>query len=77
MIKRRKFPAGLAATPLAAPIAGGEGRELSLVCFNIWRNQGNWAARQPLLIDAMPGALPVDDEHASDHFGVGATLRPR
>lgn len=60
MIKRRKFLAGLAATPLAgcASLPAGEGRELSLVSFNIWHNQGNWAARQPLLIDAIRSQAP-------------------
>ena len=60
MIDRRLLLTGLAATPLmacaplpasvAASGAGGESRQLKLVTFNIWHDQGDWAARLPLLI---------------------------
>ncbi len=61
MLDRRRVLAGLAATPLAActtvrPATAGP--ELKLVTFNIWHNQGDWAARQPLLIDAIRSADP-------------------
>jgi endonuclease/exonuclease/phosphatase family metal-dependent hydrolase len=60
MLDRRTLIAGLAAAPLAAcatlPSAGS--RPLKLVTFNIWHNQGGWAARQPLLIEAIRAADP-------------------
>ena len=53
MIDRRILLAGLAAAPLAACVSTpvDEARtELKLVTFNIWHNQGDWAARLPLLV---------------------------
>lgn len=57
MIDRRLLLAGLAAAPLAAPLAGcattatpGAKPPLRLATFNIWHNQGNWAARLPLIV---------------------------
>lgn len=60
MLDRRRILAGLAASPLAAcattrPAAE---RDLKLVTFNIWHNQGDWAARRPLLIEAIRSADP-------------------
>lgn len=60
MLDRRQILAGLAATPLAAcaaaaPTAAGA---LTLVTFNIWHNQGDWAARQPLLLEAIRSVDP-------------------
>ncbi len=57
MISRRKLLAALAASPVAAcamaQTSTQDGPVLKLVTFNIWHNQGNWAARQPLLIEAI------------------------
>ena len=60
MIDRRLLLAGLAATPLMAcgplpaslpaPGATNPDRQLKLVTFNIWHNQGDWPARLELLI---------------------------
>ena len=65
MIDRRMLLAGIAATPLAVPLAGcatrpagGGGDLMKLVCFNIWHNQGDWAARQALLVDAIGAENP-------------------
>src|SRR6478672_12025559 len=62
MIDRRILLAGLAAAPLTACAAGpgteAAGSSLKLVTFNIWHNQGDWAARQPLLIAAIRAANP-------------------
>jgi len=64
MIDRRTLLGALAGTPLAAALtscatlSGGGGRDLKLVCFNIWHNQGDWAARQPLLVEAIWAADP-------------------
>ncbi|WP_291838145.1 endonuclease/exonuclease/phosphatase family protein [Brevundimonas sp.] len=65
MIDRRTLLAGLAAVPAAAAVTGcatlpapGASRPLKLVTFNIWHNQGDWAARQPLLIEAIRAADP-------------------
>jgi endonuclease/exonuclease/phosphatase family metal-dependent hydrolase len=64
MIDRRLLLAGLAATPLAACATGtgvatkAGGPSLTLVTFNIWHNQGDWAARQPLLIAAIRAVNP-------------------
>jgi endonuclease/exonuclease/phosphatase family metal-dependent hydrolase len=64
MIHRRRLLTGLAAAPLTLPAGGcvslsGVGsREMRLVCFNIWHNQGDWAARQPLLIEAIRAENP-------------------
>jgi endonuclease/exonuclease/phosphatase family metal-dependent hydrolase len=61
MIDRRLLLAGLAAAPMAAcataPRSNGV-RELKLVSFNIWHNQGDWAARLPLLIAALRAEAP-------------------
>lgn len=60
MTSRRTLLAGLAALPLAAcattPDVGT--RPLRLVTFNIWHNQGDWAARLPLLVKALRAADP-------------------
>ena len=58
MLDRRTLMAGLAAAPLAAcaTLPGQRPRPLKLVTFNIWHNQGDWAARQPLLIEAIRAA---------------------
>lgn len=64
MIDRRILLAGLAAAPIAAcattpaPAPAGGGAELKLVTFNIWHNQGDWAARLPLLVGAIRAADP-------------------
>ena len=64
MIDRRALMTGLAATPLIASASAcatvpfGGRRELKLVCFNIWHNQGDWAARLPLLVEAIRAADP-------------------
>ena len=60
MMDRRTVLAGLAAAPVAAcastsvPMAGQ--RNLRMATFNIWHNMGDWAARQPLLIEAVRAA---------------------
>ncbi|RZJ29397.1 MAG: endonuclease/exonuclease/phosphatase family protein [Brevundimonas sp.] len=58
MLDRRALIAGLAAAPVAAcaTLPVGAPRTLRLVTFNIWHNQGDWAARQPLLIAAIRSA---------------------
>lgn len=55
MLDRRTLLTGLAATPLAAcaSMTPTGGRPLKLVTFNIWHNMGDWAARQPILIEAI------------------------
>jgi endonuclease/exonuclease/phosphatase family metal-dependent hydrolase len=64
MIDRRTLLGGLAAVPAAASVAGcatlpgAGGRDLKLVTFNIWHNQGDWAARRPLLVEAIRSADP-------------------
>ena len=64
MIDRRILLAGLAAAPLAAcattptPTVTRGGPELKLVSFNIWHNQGDWAARLPLLVAAIRAEDP-------------------
>lgn len=52
---RRSLLGGMAALPLAGCMTGAMAprRDLSLVTFNIWHNQGDWAARLPLLIAAI------------------------
>lgn len=57
---RRSILGGLAALPLAACATGptAQRRELGLVTFNIWHNQGDWAARLPLLIAAIRAQDP-------------------
>ena len=52
---RRSILGGLAALPLVACAAGPTTgrRDLSLVTVNIWHNQGDWAARLPLLVAAI------------------------
>lgn len=58
MLDRRTLIAALAAAPVAAcaTLPTGGSRPLKLVTFNIWHNQGDWAARQPLLIEAIRSA---------------------
>ena len=60
MIDRRKLLTGLIAAPMAgcATLPPREGRELKLVCFNIWHNQGDWPARRALLIEAIRAENP-------------------
>ncbi len=62
MIDRRTLLAGLAAAPAAACASGprhaGGARDLKLVTFIIWHNQGDWAARLPLLVAAIRAADP-------------------
>ena len=57
MIARRTLLAAGAFSPLAAACAtvptARRGPELKLATFNIWHNQGDWAARRPLLIAAL------------------------
>ena len=63
MIDRRLLLTGLATTPLmaCAPLpgptlssdAGLDSDQFKLITFNIWHNQGDWAARLPLLIAAL------------------------
>lgn len=60
-MNRRTLLTGLAATPLAACVTtpgAAPNRDLKLVTFNIWHNQGDWAARQPLLIEAVRREQP-------------------
>lgn len=59
MSTRRTLLAGLAALPLTACVTAGAGAgasDLKLVTFNIWHNQGDWAARLPLLVAALRAA---------------------
>jgi endonuclease/exonuclease/phosphatase family metal-dependent hydrolase len=61
MIDRRILLAGLAAAPLAgcaSTPAVETGASLKLVTFNIWHNQGDWAARLPLLVEAIRAEDP-------------------
>ena len=61
MIDRRILLAGLAAAPLAgcASMPAADARnELKLVTFNIWHNQGDWAARLPLLFAVIRAEAP-------------------
>lgn len=65
MIDRRILLAGLAAAPMAGclriPLLMGPratGPDLKVVTFNIWHNQGDWAARLPLLVAAIRAADP-------------------
>jgi endonuclease/exonuclease/phosphatase family metal-dependent hydrolase len=61
MLDRRAVLAGLTAAPLAAcatAFGGAAGPALKLVTFNIWHNQGDWAARRPLLLDAIRAETP-------------------
>lgn len=62
MIDRRLLLVGLASTPVmaCAPLSSaagsdqnGAGSRLNLVTFNIWHNQGDWAARLPLLVETI------------------------
>jgi endonuclease/exonuclease/phosphatase family metal-dependent hydrolase len=54
MIDRRILLAGLAAAPLSAcavlPAPADPVPRLTLITFNIWHDQGDWAARLPLLV---------------------------
>lgn len=64
MIDRRILLAGLATALLTACATGtgavteAGGAALTLVTFNIWHNQGDWAARLPLLIAAIQAENP-------------------
>ena len=61
MIDRRILLAGLAAAPLAGCAsmpAADAGTELKLVTFNIWHNQGDWAARLPRLVAVIGAEAP-------------------
>ena len=60
MLDRRTVLAGLTAAPLAGCATFGTRpvRPLTVVTFNIWHNQGDWAARQPLLIETIRAANP-------------------
>lgn len=56
MLDRRTLIAGLSALPAAACAAIPAvvpPRTLSLATFNIWHNQGDWAARLPLVLAAL------------------------
>lgn len=56
MLDRRAVLAGLTAAPLAACATAPDrrgAREMRLATFNIWHNQGDWAARLPLLVEAL------------------------
>lgn len=56
MIARRALLAAAAALPLAGcatPKLAPSSDRLKLVTFNIWHNQGDWAARRPLLVAAL------------------------
>jgi endonuclease/exonuclease/phosphatase family metal-dependent hydrolase len=56
MMARRSLLGAVALTPLAACAAVPPIRpavELKLVTFNIWHDQGDWAARRPLLVAAL------------------------
>lgn len=52
-LSRRLVLSGIAATPLTAcataPASGGA--RLRLATLNIWHNQGDWAARLPVILD--------------------------
>ena len=60
MISRRSALSSLAALPVAACVTAPPTATpaLSLVTFNIWHNQGDWAARLPLLVDAIRAQRP-------------------
>lgn len=65
MIDRRILLAGLAAAPTAGclgnsmfPGSRATWGDLKLVTFNIWHNQGDWAARLPLLVAAIRAEDP-------------------
>lgn len=57
MLDRRTLVAGLVALPATADCAAmpvaTSGRPMSLATFNIWHNQGDWAARLPLIVEAL------------------------
>ena len=62
MIDRRILLAGLAAAPLSAcavlPAPADPVPRLTLFTFNIWHDQGDWAARLPLLVAAIRAEPP-------------------
>ena len=63
MIARRTLLAAGALSPLAACATAPTARpgpELKLATFNIWHNQGDWAARRPLLIAALVGLVSLE-----------------
>lgn len=55
MLDRRAFLLTAAALPLAACATGpmAPARRLRVATFNIWHDAGDWAARRPLLIEAL------------------------
>ncbi len=56
MLDRRHLLASLASLPVAAcasmPARSGQPR-LTVATFNIWHNQGDWAARLPLIVETL------------------------
>ena len=55
MLDRRSLLLAAAALPLSACATGGTPQRLPIrvAIFNIWHDAGNWAARQPLLVQAL------------------------
>lgn len=56
MLDRRRLLTGMAALPVAACASTGRpepDHDLTVATFNIWHNQGDWAARLPLIIAAL------------------------
>lgn len=58
MLDRRTLLAGLTVMPLTAcaSLPQTPPRALRLLTFNIWHNMGDWAAREPLLVEAVRSA---------------------
>ena len=59
MLDRRTLLSAVAALPLAACISGRAApskRVLRVATFNIWHDMGDWAARLPLLVEALRAA---------------------
>lgn len=56
LVSRRTLLRSAAALPLAAcitSVAGQAGKLLRVATFNIWHDAGDWAARRPLLVQAL------------------------